>query len=280
MTLGTFGHSIHRFRCERFGKCFRSTSGRLPPQISEDSKAFDSRRKLQAACEPFEDAGFPSSEIDPPDHAEPVYAPRMEPRLMLFSGVFDRDIWMALRSHLLVKHLTLLTRIAVRLGSCRCRCQEPSSGIDESLMRTYVPIVCLATFGALFHSGRASTIVLPDLPPGSQYQILFVTAATTEATSSDINYYNGFVSTQAAPINAWLPAGTSWTAVASTVEASAVDNVTRAYVPVYDTLGHKLAATSYSRPSPARYSAMHNSTNTVSFHQRTNTTRGSGRVAT
>ena len=56
--------------------------------------------------------------------------------------------------------------------------------------------------------GRAD-IILPNLPPGSQYQLMFVTAGSRYATSTDIEDYNAFVTAEAQQ-NPSLPAGITW----------------------------------------------------------------------
>ena len=55
----------------------------------------------------------------------------------------------------------------------------------------------------------------PDLEPGDQYRLAFVTSTTTTATSPDIETYNAFVqaTADAAPIGDW---GFAWYAIAQT----------------------------------------------------------------
>jgi hypothetical protein len=50
----------------------------------------------------------------------------------------------------------------------------------------------------LFGTVASGEVVLPNLPAGSQYQLIFVTSGKRDATSTDINDYNMFVSQQAA----------------------------------------------------------------------------------
>lgn len=89
---------------------------------------------------------------------------------------------------------------------------------------------------------RAEADIIPPigLAPGSEYQLVFVTADTTTATSTDITTYNTFVQNEAA-LNASLPSAT-WTAIGSTATVSASVNapndfVDGSYLPVYNTQG-------------------------------------------
>jgi len=93
--------------------------------------------------------------------------------------------------------------------------------------------LALATLGI---SGAAqAAILLPSLPPGSQYRLLFLTSGTTTATSSDINTYNTFVNNTAqasTDLNAALtakgftPSAIEWKALASTATTNANVNTT------------------------------------------------------
>ena len=72
---------------------------------------------------------------------------------------------------------------------------------------------------------QAAPIVTPvGLSSGESYRLVFVTSTATNATSSDINYYNDFVNDLAGlnPILAAL--GTTWTAIVSTAAVNARDN--------------------------------------------------------
>lgn len=82
-------------------------------------------------------------------------------------------------------------------------------------------------------------IVLPSLPAGSQYQIVFVTADGVTATSANIADYNKFAAEQAAQSED-LPKAT-WNAVVSTTNTQAKNNAPSAKLPVYNTAGQKLA---------------------------------------
>jgi hypothetical protein len=74
-----------------------------------------------------------------------------------------------------------------------------------------------------------------DLSPGDTYQLVFNSSTTTNALSSDINFYNNFV--QAAADAAGLGASESvtWRAIASTASIDArVNAVVGANTPVYN----------------------------------------------
>lgn len=87
--------------------------------------------------------------------------------------------------------------------------------------------------------GRAA-VVLPNLPAGSQYQLVFVTASSRGATSAAASDYNTFVTQQAAQ-NTALPYAT-WRAVISTPTLNANQNApTSLSVPIYNTNGQLIA---------------------------------------
>ncbi len=94
-----------------------------------------------------------------------------------------------------------------------------------------------------------ASVIPPNLAPGSQYQVLFVTHdATTGSVSNDLNFYNGFV-TQEAAQNPNLPAGLTWQAVCSTESHSscssqfACNNApTSNSIPIYGTDGKLIAS--------------------------------------
>ncbi|MGD9719719.1 MAG: PEP-CTERM sorting domain-containing protein [Pirellulales bacterium] len=88
--------------------------------------------------------------------------------------------------------------------------------------------LCLATTAS-------AAFVPPSLPVGSQYQLVFVTAGVRDATSTDINDYNAFVTAQAA-LNPLLPA-TTWHAIGSTDAVDAASNAPSGGFDVYNTQG-------------------------------------------
>jgi len=87
-------------------------------------------------------------------------------------------------------------------------------------------LLVLAVMGTASGS-YAGTIYLvpPGLAPGDQYQLVFVTSDTFDATSSDISTYNAEVSAEAA-LNPALSAfdalnGVTWTVIGSTATVNA-----------------------------------------------------------
>jgi hypothetical protein len=84
-------------------------------------------------------------------------------------------------------------------------------------------------------------VILPNLPPGSQYQLAFVTHGTYSGTYSNIGAYNGFVTAEAA-LSTSLPQGVTWKAIASTITISARQNApTYPSIPIYNTAGQRIA---------------------------------------
>lgn len=101
--------------------------------------------------------------------------------------------------------------------------------------------VLLAAFAALPATRLMGTVIPPiGLAPGSEYQLIFVTAGATYAWPTDISFYNSFVNSEAA-LSPSLPA-TTWYAVGSTQTVNANVNapnviVNGSYLPVYNTQG-------------------------------------------
>jgi hypothetical protein len=102
-----------------------------------------------------------------------------------------------------------------------------------------IAVLALAAF-AVF--ALPATQVMADfippigLPAGSPYQLIFVTADTTQATSSDISTYNAFVTAEAA-LNPSLPSAT-WNVVGSTATVNAnVNAPSTPGIPIYNTQG-------------------------------------------
>ncbi len=109
----------------------------------------------------------------------------------------------------------------------------------KTMMRALF-VVAVATFLA----GTAmAQVILPTLPPGSQFQILFVTSDGTTAISSNIADYDNFVTQEANQSPPLASLGATWTAVATvasspTYYASQASSTTN--VPLYDTDGDLL----------------------------------------
>jgi hypothetical protein len=111
-------------------------------------------------------------------------------------------------------------------------------------MRKSIAVLLIAP-SAVFAlaSGRLKATVIPPsgLAPGSQYQLIFVTADTRDASSSDIADYNAFVAAEAA-LNPALPNGVIWHVVASTNTVDARDNAPSPIgIPIYNTRGIEVA---------------------------------------
>ena len=89
---------------------------------------------------------------------------------------------------------------------------------------------------------NADVIPPAGLAPGSQYQLVFVTAGTRDASSSNIADYNTFVTTEAA-LSPTLPTGVAWNAIATTSTVNAVANApSLPGIPVYNTHGDLVAS--------------------------------------
>jgi hypothetical protein len=105
-----------------------------------------------------------------------------------------------------------------------------------SFSRLLAVLLCLAYAAA--SPVRAAVVLPTGLAPGAQYQIAFVTAHTTTATNSDINYYNNFVTTEANQDSILAGLGVSWKAIASTATVRAYDNApSNGSIPVYNLAG-------------------------------------------
>lgn len=84
-------------------------------------------------------------------------------------------------------------------------------------------LLVMLTFDALPSS--AGIISTPTgLNPGDSFRIAFVTSGLTNATATDINYYNTFVSTEAASYT-YEGQAITWKAIASTASIDARDNI-------------------------------------------------------
>ena len=70
----------------------------------------------------------------------------------------------------------------------------------------------------------AIVIVPPGLNPGDTYRLAFVTDGGTYAISSDIAYYNSFVTSEALAVTALADLGTAWAVIGSTATVSAKAN--------------------------------------------------------
>jgi hypothetical protein len=104
--------------------------------------------------------------------------------------------------------------------------------------------VALATLG-ISSAAQAITLIPPDLNPGDQYRIAFVTSTIRDATSSDIDVYNAFVNDTAKASTSLLKnLNTNWKAIASTSTVNAIDNTSTAGaggLPIYRVDGLRIA---------------------------------------
>ena len=121
---------------------------------------------------------------------------------------------------------------------------------DSTMVRRLPAVAVLAATAMLAGGLQAQTqfFVPPNLPAGSQYQLVFVTAGQTTGSYTLEDGYNSFVTGQAAPLTAILPAGTTWDAVTSTLGdgiAAGVNAPTYANIPIYNTGGQLVAANGY-----------------------------------
>ena len=104
--------------------------------------------------------------------------------------------------------------------------------------RQIIRLAIVASFATAATHLMADVISPIGLAPGSQYQLIFVTADTTPAQSSDIAYYNSFVTTEAGDSSSPVVARASWAAVGSTASEDAFDNApSTGEYPVYNTAG-------------------------------------------
>lgn len=123
--------------------------------------------------------------------------------------------------------------------------------------RFYVLTAIVAAF--VFPTQLLAEIIPPiGLAPGTKYQLIFVTADTTVATSADINYYNTFVKSEAA-LNPSVPS-TTWNAVAATPTIAANVNAPSTGLPVYNTQGQEVASAATGLYTPTLV-------NSISFDQ-------------
>ena len=99
---------------------------------------------------------------------------------------------------------------------------------------------------ALSSTQLAADVILPaGLAPGSKYEIAFVTADSVPATSTDINYYNSFVTTEAGQDSILSSLRVTWNAIGSTDAVNAnVNAPNNGSIPVYNTNGQLVADSS------------------------------------
>ena len=102
----------------------------------------------------------------------------------------------------------------------------------------YFFIALVTVFGIFAIEARADFVEPVGLVAGQPYQLIFITADTIAATSTDINTYNTFVQQEAA-MDPSLPQGVTWSAVISTLTVNADVNAPAYSVPLYWTSGYQ-----------------------------------------
>ena len=100
---------------------------------------------------------------------------------------------------------------------------------EENLMKIVTIIslkaLCLFVLLGAVQTVHASVITTPDgLNPGDQYRLVFVTAGLHNASSTDIETYNSFVTSQANAAAELASIVTTWKVLASTPDVDAMIN--------------------------------------------------------
>jgi hypothetical protein len=148
---------------------------------------------------------------------------------------------------------TNVTALTPTITLSRFATVAPASGVSRNFTSP-VPYTVTAqdgstrTYTATIHQGAQPGTVMslpPDLSPGAQYRLVFVTGGTAPATNTDINYYNGFVTTAATGVPALNALGTTWKAVVATaavdVRTNTLTGAADASVPIYRLDGVRVA---------------------------------------
>jgi hypothetical protein len=95
------------------------------------------------------------------------------------------------------------------------------------MLRKIISRISLTMSVALLSATMLYAVSLPvpsGLKPGDKYQLIFVTNATHDATSSDISVYNSFVNHAANLAGIGTDYGLAWHAIASTASINAINN--------------------------------------------------------
>lgn len=106
----------------------------------------------------------------------------------------------------------------------------------------FVLAIASGTLCAIFALPLAAAVIPPiGLSPGSPYQLIFVTADTTQATSSSIASYNSFVQAEALGSSSSVVQSATWSAIVSTANigpsSAPVNAFSDGTYPVYNTAG-------------------------------------------
>ncbi len=105
----------------------------------------------------------------------------------------------------------------------------------------WLGFACVALGGPAVVARAGVVLATPaGLAPGDQFRIVFVTNASTNATSTDIATYNAFVNTDAAGAT-YDAAVVSWKVIGSTQTVDAATNIGAFAVPVYLSNGTLIA---------------------------------------
>lgn len=107
-------------------------------------------------------------------------------------------------------------------------------------------LVCTAWALVAAFGAAAPIVVPPDLHPGDQYRVAFVTSTKTPASASNIEFYNDYVTSVANSVPSLSALATSWTVIGSTIDVDARDNthtnpVLSVGFPVYNLAGIRIA---------------------------------------
>jgi hypothetical protein len=113
--------------------------------------------------------------------------------------------------------------------------------MQRKIVRLFT-LVGLAAMAFVSLSYADPITVPPGLAPGDPYRLVFVTSVPIDATSSDIDYYNAFVTAVANSDPTLAAMDLTWTAIVSTPTVNAIDNIGEDDVPVYNLAGQLVAS--------------------------------------
>jgi hypothetical protein len=87
-------------------------------------------------------------------------------------------------------------------------------------------VLLVVAVAGIASRAQADIVTVPaGAVPGNKYRLVFVTGTSRDATSSNIDDYNAFVSAYAASIPELSALGVTWKAIASTSTVFAIDNI-------------------------------------------------------
>ena len=113
--------------------------------------------------------------------------------------------------------------------------------MSDTRLRTFFGLA-VAVVGIALRADAGIITVPPGLAPGSQYRLVFVTANTYTAASSNIADYNTDVNSEANTIAALAALGTTWTVIGSTESVNAITNIGADLgIPIYGLDGNQVA---------------------------------------